>query len=103
MNNHIQLREFIETIIKLHEERRDDLRLEDDRRLKEKFESLDTALRLQAASYPTVQDFNNLKTHVDVELATRSGSSSSMTTLFQVLTLLSLSISALLAYLTYVK
>lgn len=101
--NHIQLREFIETIIDLREDWRDDLRLADDRRLKEKFEALDKALLLQAAAYPSVQDFNRLKTKVDVEIATRGGSSASMTVLFQLLTMLSLMISVLFAYLSYLK
>ena len=102
-NDHIALREFIELIIRKDNERRDDLRREDDRRLQERFGALDKALLLQAAAYPTVKDFNNLKTHVDVELAARSGSSNAVTTLFQVLTVLSMLTSVVLGYLIYIK
>ena len=101
MTDHIALREFIETIIKLHEQRRDELRAEDDRRLKEKFTALADALTLQAAAYPTVKDFNDLKTHVDVELAARSGSSSAVDTLFKLLSAMALIISCLVGYLVY--
>jgi len=103
MNNHVSLREFIERIIDLHNRRRDDLCLQDNKRLDERFEALDKALKLQATAYPTVKDFNDLKTHVDVELASRSGSSNAATTLFQVLTVLSLLTSSLFAYLLYLK
>lgn len=103
MNDHVSLREFIERIIVENNIRRDDLRREDNHRVEDQFKALDKALMLQAAAYPTVKDFNNLKTHVDVELANRSGSSNAVTTLFQVMTVLSLIASSVFAYLLYAK
>ena len=103
MTNHVALREFIETIIKMHIERLQDLRAEDHRRLKDALAARDEALLLQAKAYPTVKDFNDLKTHVDVEMASRSGSSNSVTTLFQVLTVLSVVFSAVLGFLVYFR
>ena len=48
MTNHVALREFIETIIKMHIERLQDLRAEDHRRLKDALMARDEALLLQA-------------------------------------------------------
>lgn len=102
-NNHVQLREFIETIIELRSARWDDLRKQDALYLNERFRALAQALELRSAAYPTVKDFTDLKTHVDVELASRSGSSNAVTTMFQVITVLGFLISVFLAYLTYMK
>ena len=102
-NDHVALREFIEAIIDRDNHRRDGQRTDDMRRIDERFEALDKALKLQAAAYPTTRDFNDLKTHVDVELASRSGSSNAVTTLFQVLTVLSMIFNAVLGYLFYFK
>lgn len=103
MTNHVALREFIETIIALNNQRRDDLRAEDLKSISNAFAALDKALVLQSGSYPTVKDFNDLKTHVDVELASRSGSSSTVTTLFQVMSALGMAISVAVAFLMYLK
>ena len=103
MNDHVALREFIEMVIKMHMERMAELRTEDHRRLKEALKSRDEALLLQAKAYPTTQDFNELKTHVDVELASRSGSSNAVTTLFQALTVMSVLLSMVLGYMVYFR
>lgn len=103
MADHVSLREFIERIITENNKHRDDLRREDNLRLDERFAALARALSLQSVAYPTVKDFNDLKTHVDVELASRSGSSNVVATLFQVLTVLSLVSSSIFAYLLYTK
>lgn len=83
MNDHVQLREFIERIIQ-----------ENDRRIEERFTALDKALKLQAAAYPTTKDFNDLKTHVDSEYGIR-------TAMAMIAAGLALLVSVVLAALTY--
>lgn len=100
-DQHVKLREFIETVIELNNLRRDDQLAAEKERLREKFESLAEALKLQASAFPKVQDFNDLKTRVDVGFAGLSGSSNAMTTLFQVLTVASVLGTMILGYLVY--
>ena len=83
MNDHVQLREFIERIIQ-----------ENDRRIDDRFKALDKALILQAAAYPTTKDFNELKTHVDSEYGIR-------TAIAMIAAGLAVLISIVMALLTY--
>lgn len=103
MTDHVALREFIETLIARDNNYRDQQRLDDDRRIQDKFAALDKALILQATAFPTVKDFNELKNNVLSELASRSSSSNAVTTLFQVLTVISMLFSTVIGYLVFLK
>lgn len=103
MTEHVTLREFIERVIAENNLRRDDLRTEDRRYVDEALKSWDKALKLQAEAYPTTRDFNNLKSHVDVALATRAGVSQGIITLFAISSGLALIISVTVAILAYMK
>lgn len=95
-----QIKELIGVQICAERRHRDVLRADDRQWLRDTLAEKDKALKLQAASYPTVEDFNKLKTHVEVST---SGSSATRTTVFQILGLLNAGGVLLLAYLALAK